>query len=191
MTVGFTTFFPKRVDTKFVVKNIAPNNKRIRIFNYPINNGDVRDLMAIPQVSEADLRHALLKGELMIKFLNREVTVVASNIDLIQFDDEQRAFLTSIGVNLGLDAGSGAARIEDVSLLGTKNGINTIFTLPSGTFLYSTDFKIAVYRNGVRQKFTSNYLISESGGPGTGYDTIIFIEPPESDEELIIDYYPG
>ena len=101
--VGFDAFFPKRVNTKFVVRNIAPGNKCIHLFMCAINNGDTRDLLAIPTVSEADLRHSLLKGELLIKFLAHEVEVVESNIDLLQFEPEQKAFLESIGIVTGLE----------------------------------------------------------------------------------------
>lgn len=189
MSVGYTTFFPKKDGfTKFVVRNIAPNNKRIRIFQYPINNGDIRDLMAIPGVSEADIRASLLKGELVKKFDAREIELVESDIDLIQFNQLQKTFLKDLGFSVGLDAGS--VRKEDVSLNGVKNSINTIFTI-SDKFLYNSDFKIAVYRNGVRQMYTYNYLIAESGGASTGYDTIIFVDPPDEDDELIIDYFPA
>jgi len=101
--VGFETFFNKRVNTKFVVRNIAPGNKCLHLFMYPINNGDTRDLLDIPTVSEADLRHSLLKGELLVKFLAHELEVVESTIDLLQFDPEQLAFLQSIGITTGLE----------------------------------------------------------------------------------------
>lgn len=103
MSVGGNTIFQK-LGTVFVVKNIAPNNKRIRIFQYPINNGQTRDILAIPGVSEADIRHSLLKGELLIKLQHREIIIVESDIDLIQFNDVQKAFLQSSGITKGLDA---------------------------------------------------------------------------------------
>lgn len=102
MTVGFGTFFPKISNTKFVVRNIAPQGKRIRIFQYPINNGETRDLLAIPAVSEADIRHSLLKGELAVKIKYGELEIVDSDIDLLQFNAEQKSFLENAGVNKGL-----------------------------------------------------------------------------------------
>jgi len=102
---GFETFFPKRVNTKFVVKNIAPGNKCIKLFMYPINNGGTRDLLMIPTVSEADIRHSLLKGSLLIKILAGEIEVVDSNIDILQFEPQQRQFLWDAGIRIGLDCG--------------------------------------------------------------------------------------
>lgn len=103
--VGYGTWFPKRPSTKFVVKNVARKGKRVRVFNYPINNGDTRDLLAIPEVSEADIRHSLLKGELQIKLDPniRELIVVESDIDLLQFNDDHKLFLQSVGIIKGLE----------------------------------------------------------------------------------------
>lgn len=189
-TVGFNTVFPKRPSTKFVVKNIAKNNKRIKVFNYPINNLDTRDLLSIPYVSEADIRHSLLKGELKVKIENEELIVIDSDIDLLQFNNDQLLFLQSAGIIEGLQISgtAGQLQLQEIELTGTKNGINTIFYTPE-KFLYTTDYKLILYINGVRQKITENFLISESSGPGTGYDTIIILDPPYSNDYLVIDYY--
>lgn len=88
----------------FTVKNIV-SNKVIRIFTYPINPGDTRDLLTIPGVAEADIRSSLLKGELLRKLLAKEITVVCSDIDLLQFNDEQKAFLQESGIMEGLEVG--------------------------------------------------------------------------------------
>ena len=71
--VGFETWYQKQCPTVFRVKNIAKDGKRIRIFKYPIKNGTARDLMEIPYVSEADIRHSLLKGELFMKIICKEL----------------------------------------------------------------------------------------------------------------------
>lgn len=102
MNVGFNTFFKKEVATRFIVKNVA-NNKTIKLFNYPITPGNSRDLLAIPEVSEADIRHSLLKGELRVKAVAKEIKVSYSNIDLLQFDNEQRQFLLELGILDGLN----------------------------------------------------------------------------------------
>ncbi|HVI41778.1 MAG TPA: hypothetical protein VM577_14090 [Anaerovoracaceae bacterium] len=120
--VGYDTFFTKRPSTRFVVKNVtdehpkwAPKGKRVRVFAYPINVGETRDLLAIPGVSEADIRHALLKGELQIKLDPniRELIVVDSDIDLLQFNDDQKAFLQSTGITKGLETTSGGSITPD------------------------------------------------------------------------------
>lgn len=191
MNVGFDTFFPKTVNTVFIVQNIAIPKKNVRVFNYPIPPGLTRDLLSIPEVSEADIRHALLKGSLRIKLQTLELVVVASNIDLIQFSSDQLAFLQAHGVVNGLTSGiSKFAFFQDVLLSGIQNGSNTIFTLPTtDKFIYNNDYKLTLYLNGVRQAYTDNFLVAESGGPGTGYDTVIFVEAPIAGDELIVDYF--
>lgn len=77
-------------------------------------------------------------------------------------------------------------------LLGAKNGLNRIFTTPE-KFLPLT---IRVYHNGrrlVRATALSpaygDYYVMESGGPGTGYDTVIFLSfTPVEKSGLLTDY---
>lgn len=103
----------KNPSTKFIVRNTAPGNKRVRIFQYPIGNGLERDLLAIPGISEADIRHSLLKGQLLEKLNAGEITIVDSDIDLLQFNDDQKAFLASHGVTKGLEVeGAGGSYPE-------------------------------------------------------------------------------
>ncbi len=107
--VGKDTWFPQQVNTVFIVKNITtgtPQEKTVRIFQAPIPPGKIRNLMSLPSVSEADIRHALLKGEISVKLRNREIIVVDSNIDLLQFDQTQLQFLQSVGVVNGLQVGA-------------------------------------------------------------------------------------
>jgi hypothetical protein len=77
-------------------------------------------------------------------------------------------------------------------LVGIKNGINPSFLIPDGDkFLQSGENVVRVYRNGLRQNFGagSDYTVSESGGVGTGYDTITFNgTAPLAYEELTADY---
>jgi hypothetical protein len=95
-----------KYNTHFVVKNTCTDrNKTISIFNYPINFGDVRDLLQIPGVEESDIRASLLKGVLRHKFLNGDIALVSSNIDLLQFSDKQRAFLFQFGFTEGVQVG--------------------------------------------------------------------------------------
>jgi hypothetical protein len=86
----------------FIVKNIV-HNKVIRIFTYPISPGESRDLLTIPGVAEADIRSSLLKGELLRKLRAKEIVVTCSDIDLLQFNDEQKAFLQESGIVKGLE----------------------------------------------------------------------------------------
>jgi hypothetical protein len=197
-SVGFTTFFPKIVDTVFIVRNITkgtPQEKTVKIFNYPVPPGKDRDVLAIPQVSEADIRHSLLKGDLRIKFECGELIVVRSNIDLLQFDSEQLAFLTSIGVTDGTQVTAGAAIPfefkQQVSLIGVQDGVNREFTTPEkfvNGSLGNNEFRILIRHNGRVLVEEDDYSLSESGGAGTGFDTITLTFSPKISDVLVADY---
>jgi hypothetical protein len=79
-------------------------------------------------------------------------------------------------------------RVE-ISLLGPKDHANLAFTTPD-KFLPTT---LAVYFNGIRVRrgVGEDYTVSESGGPGTGYDTITLLDPvmaPRPTDQLFADY---
>ena len=193
------TFFPKAPSTKFVVKNIAPFNKTVRVFRTPIRNGATYDLLAIPEISEAVIRHSLLKGELRHRFLYEELIVIDSDIDLLQFNDEHKQFLQSIGITKGLEvSGTGTTPLnfafkQDVSLIGTQDGSNRVFTTPD-------KFIQGIYGNNsfaIRVRFNTrvlvddvDYMVSESGGAGTGFDTVTFLRnlKPDSQDIVVVDY---
>jgi hypothetical protein len=86
-------------------------------------------------------------------------------------------------------------RVYNEVLTGLVNGTNTVFTT-------GADFEAgneAVYFNGVRQMegVGCDYVRSESGGAGTGYDTITLANAPRSrpgpktDDAVTIDYDPA
>ena len=194
--VGFETWFPKRCPTVFVVKNTAGEGKRIKIFHYPIANGLERDLMTIPYVSEADIRHSLLKGELMTKLRSGEAIVTASNIDLLQFDGCQKSFLQSVGILDGLEIAAVPAVLpfafkQGVLLLGAKDDVNRVFSTPeaflNGVFGNNT-FKILIKHNGRDLVEGADYFVAESGGLGSGYDTVVLTFAPKPRSILIADY---
>lgn len=89
----------------FIVKNVSPQKKRINIFQYPINLGEQRDLLSIPGIAEADIKASLLKGEIKYKFLTGDIELVYSNIDLLQFNECQKNWLSNFGFDLGLEIG--------------------------------------------------------------------------------------
>ena len=88
-----------------------------------------------------------------------------------------------------------STRIFNENLTGLVNGANTTFTVVAD-FVAGNE---AVYFNGVRQLegVGSDYARSESGGVGTGYDTITFAEAPrnrpgpKTDDAVTIDYDPS
>ena len=77
-------------------------------------------------------------------------------------------------------------------LLGSKDGVNTVFST-TRLFLHSGDFDELVYLRGVRrfEGVGCDYVAAESGGIGTGFDTITFQKAPEANDNLLIDYYPA
>lgn len=193
MTDDFASQFPWQypINGCFIVENIITNsNKTIRIFDYPIPVGTTRDLLRIPGVSDSSIRASLLKGELRNKLLAGEIRVVCSDIDLIQFNDTQKTFLANAGITVGLEAGTGTGGfdVQDETPTGTQDGVNTVFTTVE-KFKHTSQFKEVVFVNGLRNHIPEDYFISESGGPGTGYDTITFVIPPLADDVITIDYF--
>ncbi len=71
---------------------------------------------------------------------------------------------------------------------GVKNYSNQVFT--TANFFEPASLK--VYVNGVRKSNVGgacDYAVSESGGLGTGYDTITFdLLRPRSDDHVLVDY---
>ena len=107
----------------FWVQNIANPPKCVEIFNYPVAaRGGVRNLMLIPGVGEQDIKESLLKGSIRNKLLVREITILASNIDLLQFNTTQMQFLYNNGVVIGVQVGDQQnlyTHLIDQGLLGT------------------------------------------------------------------------
>lgn len=103
--------YAPKYNTFFIVRNTSGNStsspyqKTVKIFNYPILYGQTRDILQIPGIQEADIRASLLKGELRHKLLNGDITMVYSDIDLLQFNDQQRTFLTTMGITEGVSVG--------------------------------------------------------------------------------------
>jgi len=79
----------------------------------------------------------------------------------------------------------------DVELVGQKNGVNTIFKLPSfAKFINDNGMKIRVHTNGQRlhEGALDDFTVLESGGPGAGFDTVVLAVAPNSWERITADY---
>ena len=77
------------------------------------------------------------------------------------------------------------------NLVGLKDGANVTYTTPGlEKFAHNLPFlDISIYFNGSRLALLDDYLVTESGGVGTGYDTIILlVPPPVSNDHLLADY---
>jgi len=106
--MGMDDFAPfLKINGCFIVMNVSPQVKTISIFKYPINYQRTRDLLQIPGVAEADIRASLLKGELQHKIRAKDIIVICSDIDLLQFNDAQKAFLQGAGITEGLEVPGG------------------------------------------------------------------------------------
>ena len=73
-------------------------------------------------------------------------------------------------------------------LTGPVDGANTSFSTPE-TFVHDPPRQtLALYYNGQRLFIVDDFLISESGGPGTGYDTVQTLFVPRAGDKLLVDY---
>lgn len=192
--MGYRTLIEKQCPVVFKVQNISPEGKTIKVFHTPIGWGKVRDLLAIPNVSEDVIRHSLLKGDLNIKIRTNEIYITESNIELYQFDLCHRQFLIDAGINIGVDPGTSSMPFifkQQIELIGTKNSINRIFTTVdkfiNGSYGNNV-FKISIKHNGRDLVEGIDYMVAESGGVGTGYDTVILNFAPKARSVLVADY---
>jgi hypothetical protein len=77
------------------------------------------------------------------------------------------------------------------NLVGAKDGVNITYNTPGlEKFSHNLPFlDISIYFNGSRLVLLDDYLVSESGGAGTGFDTIVLLVPPPlPDDHLLADY---
>ena len=79
-------------------------------------------------------------------------------------------------------------QVYNEDLTGPINGVNKIFTT-SEKFMNTGGMIIRVHLNSVRLFFTDDYTLSESGGPGSGYDTVTLVNAPKSSDRVTADYY--
>lgn len=80
---------------------------------------------------------------------------------------------------------------ENVEVTGSLNGINLVYTIPDKAVHDPPRLQVKVYRNGQRllPGPANDYEVSESGGVGTGFDTITLTsDPPLPGESLWADY---
>lgn len=183
----------------FIVRNVTPDRqKTIKIFHYPIPFNKTRDLLDIPGVGEDDIRASLLKGELQHKILAKDIVVECSDIDLLQFNDDQKQFLSDAGIIKGLEVTAVITTLpylwrEEITLIGLRNGTNRTFFTPdkflNGNFVTGDQFHIHIKHNGKDLYENIDYTIGESSGPGTGYDTINLISLTPTSHSLLFATY--
>lgn len=87
------------IGVSFIVKNISPApGKIIYVFQNKIFPGRQLDLMKLRGIGEADIRDALLKGDLGKKIKNGFLQVVSSTLVFPESDPEYVAFLNDSGL---------------------------------------------------------------------------------------------
>lgn len=77
------------------------------------------------------------------------------------------------------------------TLVGTIDGVNQDFKTDPHKFTQETGDQIRVFLNGQRLVIVDDYTVSESGGVGTGYDTVTFVEPPRQLDHVTADFTPN
>ena len=101
VSVGFSTFFVKKFPVEFIVRNLS--NRVIKVFTHKIYPNATVDLMSISFVSEADIAHSLLKGDLYNLLNLGVISVVRSNVSFAPNDSQFAAFLISHGMTATTD----------------------------------------------------------------------------------------
>lgn len=76
-------------------------------------------------------------------------------------------------------------------LAGVLNGINLTFTTPEAFMHVVPGVSIRVFLNGQRLLRLDDYTVAESGGPGTGFDTVVLLHAPVSGDKVFADYFVG
>lgn len=77
---------------------------------------------------------------------------------------------------------------QEILLAGVVNGVNTTFTTPEIFLQSPPNYSIAVYYNGQRIFLNDDFTVDESGGVGTGYDTVETLFAPKAGDKLWADY---
>lgn len=88
--------------------------------------------------------------------------------------------------------GPAGSRVFREHVSGVINGVNNVFTTTLN-FIPSGPQKETVYYNGVMMESGAgnDYVVSESGGPSTGFDTITLAFVPKVGDRIWIDYAPS
>ncbi len=121
---------------------------------------------------------------------DESMTTVVTDVDTITVPD---GTLTEPSPNEAELDFTSASQLVVESLIGLINNANTIFAT-SQSFLPGLE---VVWFEGVRVQAPDDYTRSESGGVGTGFDTITFVDPPRArsapkdDTVVSIQYVPA
>lgn len=92
----------------------------------------------------------------------------------------------------GQPAPPGGSRFFQQTLAGAIDDVNVTF-VTSLKFVSSGPSKEALFYNGAQLEpgAGNDYTVSESGGPGTGFDTVTMLFAPRIGDKLWIDFVPA
>ena len=79
-------FYGKLPSVNFTVKNVSSQRKSISIFGLSIGYLRTADLMAISEITEAEIKASLTKGELANKIKAGDIKIASSSLNLLEFD---------------------------------------------------------------------------------------------------------
>lgn len=131
-----------------------------------------------------------LEAKPKLTILDEGVVLTTLPVSLDFVGDGVTATVLSDAVTVTIPGGAGASnRIYNEIPSGTMDSVNTTFTT-SVKYLPGSE---ALYYNGVRltEGVTNDYTRTESGGAGTGFDTIVVACAPLAGERLLIDFNPA
>ncbi len=113
--------------------------------------------------------------------------VIDPTTPLLKTPASTKIFPGTGGSSVTINTGSHRTNVVP---LGAIDGVNTVFTSPED-FVHNGLSDEMVYLRGLRRisGVGSDYVASESGGVGTGYDTVTFLDAPKSGDILLLDYF--
>lgn len=148
-----------------------------------------QDPLIVGGLSGSALEWRPLSSRLTVR--DESSNVVVEDVDEIVVPDG--TVTEPSGGTAELDFAGGVNALRNEQLLGTVNSVNTVFTTPV-PFRPGAE---VVFYDGVRVQEGCDYFRSESGGAGTGFDTITFVDPPRArvapraDTIVSIQYVPA
>ena len=94
-------FYGKLPSVNFTVKNVSSQRKSISIFGLSIGYLRTADLMAISEITEAEIKASLTKGELANKIKAGDIKIASSSLNLLEFDSAFRTFIDNANITPG------------------------------------------------------------------------------------------
>jgi hypothetical protein len=136
-----------------------------------------------------DIWPGLKAGAANIDILDEGVLLTSTPTSIDFVGDGVTGTVVGTDVTITILGSLAGDRVYNEDLTGTYDSVNATFTTAAN---FDPGSEIVVY-NGqrLREGALFDYVRAESGGAGTGFDTIVVACPPLSGEWLAIDYNPS